>query len=101
LPATQIARKLGRGLAHLDGVHMRLIAGQPLLQIGDQRGFLRPVIAALGHGLAEFRAAELGDRLTKLPSTSARSLFTSCWNASQVNSLSEVSGAWLSSHQRQ
>jgi hypothetical protein len=53
--------QLRRGLAHLDGVHMRLIPGKAGVEIGDQRSFLFAVIAALRHRLAEFGAAELGD----------------------------------------
>src|ERR1700722_2050861 len=40
-------------------------------------------------------------RLTKLPSTSARSRFTDDWNISQVNEVSECSGLLAVRYQRQ
>ncbi len=40
-------------------------------------------------------------RLTKLPSTSARSRFTADWNSSQVKALSECSGQPAVRYQRQ
>jgi len=40
-------------------------------------------------------------RLTKFPSTSARSLFTVFWNCSQVKGESELSGALAIRYQRQ
>ena len=53
--------QLGRGLADLDRLHVRLVGAQPRGQLGDQRGLGRAQCAARGHRLAEFRAAELGD----------------------------------------
>ncbi len=46
-------------------------------------------------------SANLMIRLTKLPSTSARSRFTADWNCSQVKAVSDPSGALAVRYQRQ